>query len=106
MAQRARRPGIQELLVRLELHRLVPSARALESGKRTLHLLSLAVAGTLHMMIQQVPWTSNALLAIERVTIVAFPASMSAAVSQCPETGALKGSGRDLSASCRARSTG
>jgi uncharacterized membrane protein len=45
------------------------------------YLFSLLVVGGLMTIIQQCPWTTDFLLALKRVLIVAFPASMSAAVS-------------------------
>ncbi len=54
-----------------------------EYVKRVLviYLLSLVVVGTLLTIIQQCPWGSDNLLAIKRVIIVAFPASMSATLT-------------------------
>ena len=46
-----------------------------------IYLLSLAVVGILLTIIQKCPWSTDALLAAKRTLIVAFPASMSAAVS-------------------------
>lgn len=43
--------------------------------------LSLVVVGVLLTLIQQCPWGVNNLLAAKRIIIVAFPASMSAAVA-------------------------
>ena len=45
------------------------------------YLISLAVVAMLLTIIQQAPWRQDFLLAIKRVIIVGFPASMSAAVS-------------------------
>lgn len=51
--------------------------------KRTLsiYFVSLLVVGCLLTVIQKCPWGVDNLLAIKRIIIVAFPASMSAAVS-------------------------
>ncbi len=46
-----------------------------------IYLLSLLVVGLLLTIIQVTPWDTDPLLAIKRMVIVAFPASMSAAVS-------------------------
>ena len=45
------------------------------------YLFSLLVVGGLMTIIQQCPWTTDFVLALKRVLIVSFPASMSAAVS-------------------------
>lgn len=54
-----------------------------EYAKRVvaIYLLSLLVVGLLLTMINRAPWQSDFLLALKRTIIVAFPASMSAAVS-------------------------
>lgn len=51
--------------------------------KRTLaiYLFSLFVVGLILTIIQKCPWGQDNLLAFKRILIVAFPASMSAAVS-------------------------
>ena len=41
----------------------------------------MIVVGALLTVIQKAPWTTDTLLAVKRMLIVAFPASMSAAVS-------------------------
>ena len=46
-----------------------------------IYLFSLAVVGILLSIIQKCPWSTDATLAVKRILIVAFPASMSAAVS-------------------------
>lgn len=46
-----------------------------------IYLLSLIVVGGLLTIIEQAPWTQEPLVAIRRIIIVGFPASMSAAVS-------------------------
>ncbi|MFC1498251.1 DUF2391 family protein [Verrucomicrobiota bacterium] len=45
------------------------------------YLFSLIVVGLILTIIQKCPWGTDNLLAIKRIIIVAFPASMSAAVS-------------------------
>ena len=52
-------------------------------GKRVaaIYLFSLLVVGSLLTIIQKCPWGIDNLLALKRILIVAFPASMSAAVS-------------------------
>jgi len=46
-----------------------------------IYVLSLAVVAGLLMLIQKCPWGVDNALAMKRIVIVAFPASMSAAVS-------------------------
>lgn len=46
-----------------------------------IYLFSLMVVGGLLTLILRCPWSADPLLAIKRILIVAFPASMSAAVS-------------------------
>jgi uncharacterized membrane protein len=46
-----------------------------------IYVLSLAVVGGLLMLIQKCPWGVDNALALKRIVIVGFPASMSAAVS-------------------------
>ena len=46
-----------------------------------IYLFSLLVVGIILTIIQKCPWGTDNLLAIKRIMIVAFPASMSAAVS-------------------------
>ena len=47
----------------------------------SIYVFSLLVVGMILTIIQKAPWQVDYLLAIKRVLIVAFPASMSAAVS-------------------------
>ncbi len=47
----------------------------------TTYFMSLIVVGTLLTIIQKCPWGSDNILAIKRIIIVAFPASMSATIS-------------------------
>lgn len=55
----------------------------LEYFKRvvSIYVFSLLVVGMILTIIQKCPWQTDYLLALKRVLIVAFPASMSAAVS-------------------------
>jgi uncharacterized membrane protein len=55
----------------------------LEYVKRVaaIYLLSLLAVGVLLTLIEAAPWGSDSLVALKRIVIVAFPASMSAAVS-------------------------
>lgn len=46
-----------------------------------IYLLALFAVGLVLTLIAQAPWSTDALLAVKRVVIVGFPASMSAAVS-------------------------
>ena len=46
-----------------------------------IYAFSLLVVGGLLTVIQKAPWTGDLLLAVKRTLIVAFPASMSAAIS-------------------------
>ena len=47
----------------------------------SIYFFSLLIVGILLTLIQQCPWGLDNLLAIKRILIVAFPASMSAAIS-------------------------
>jgi len=47
----------------------------------SIYIISLIVVGFLMTIIQQAPWDSDLLLAIKRVIIVTFPASMSASIT-------------------------
>ena len=71
------------LFVYFNFYRFAFKGHTLEYAKRVLsiYLFSLVVVGTLLTVIQKAPWTSDTVLAIKRTLIVAFPASMSAAVS-------------------------
>jgi hypothetical protein len=64
-------------------HRFDFKGHALEDGERGLSIyrVSLAVAGTAVTVVRQAYRTSITLLAIKRVAIVAFPASITSAVS-------------------------
>ena len=71
------------LFVYFNFYRFNFKGHVWEYIKRVLaiYLFSLLVVGVLLTIIQKCPWATNRLLAIKRVLIVAFPASMSAAVS-------------------------
>lgn len=71
------------LFVYFNFYRFAFRQHAFEYVKRVLaiYLFSLLVVGALLLIIQQAPWTTDAVLATKRTLIVAFPASMSAAVS-------------------------
>ena len=71
------------LFVYFNFYRFAFKGHVLEYVKRVLsiYLFSSMVVGALLTVIQQAPWASNVVLAIKRVLIVTFPASMSAAVS-------------------------
>jgi uncharacterized membrane protein len=47
----------------------------------SIYLISLVVVGTLLTILGQAPWTTEFIVAIKRTILVAFPASMSAAVA-------------------------
>jgi uncharacterized membrane protein len=47
----------------------------------SIYFFSLLIVGILLTLIQQCPWGTDGLLAIKRILIVSFPASMSAAIS-------------------------
>jgi len=71
------------LFVYFNFYRFAFKGHATEYVKRVLaiYLFSLIVVGILLTTIRKAPWTSDSLLAVKRTLIVAFPASMSAAVS-------------------------
>jgi len=71
------------LFVYFNFYRFAFKGHVLEYVKRvvSIYLFSLLVVSALLTVIQQAPWASNVVLAVKRVLIVAFPASMSAAVS-------------------------
>ena len=71
------------LFVYFNFYRFAFKGHVLEYAKRVLaiYLFSLLVVGALLTVIQQAPCVSNVVLAVKRVLIVAFPASMSAGVS-------------------------
>jgi uncharacterized membrane protein len=71
------------LFVYLNFYRFSFREHAFEYVKRVLaiYVFSLLVVGFVLTMIEKCPWGADNLLALKRVLIVAFPASMSAAVS-------------------------
>jgi uncharacterized membrane protein len=71
------------LFVYFNFYRFAFKGHELEYGKRvaSIYVFSLIVVGALLTVIQKAPWTTDTLLAVKRMLIVAFPASMSAAVS-------------------------
>jgi len=71
------------LFVYFNFYRFMSRGHAFEYVKRVLavYFFSLVVVGALLTIIQKAPWTTDVLLAAKRTLIVAFPASMSAAVS-------------------------
>lgn len=64
-------------------YRFAFKGHALEYFKRvaSIYIFSLLVVAMILTIIQKCPWQQDHLLAIKRILIVAFPASMSAAVS-------------------------
>lgn len=71
------------LYVYFNFYRFAIRGHITEYAKRvvSIYLFSLLVVGSLLTVIEQAPWMSDTILAIKRVLIVGFPASMSAAVS-------------------------
>jgi len=71
------------LFVYFNFYRFAFRGHALEYAKRVLaiYFFSLIVVGALLTVIQKAPWIVDTMLAVKRTLIVAFPASMSAAVS-------------------------
>jgi len=71
------------LFVYYNFYRGSLSGHVTEYVKRVLavYVLSLLVVGGLLTLIQKCPWGVDTALAMKRVVIVAFPASMSAAIS-------------------------
>lgn len=71
------------LFVYFNFYRFAFKGHALEYIKRVaaVYLFSLLVVGTILTIIQKCPWGVDNILALKRILIVAFPASMSAAVS-------------------------
>ena len=71
------------LFVYFNFYRFAFKGHALEYAKRVLaiYFFSLIVVGALLTVIQKAPWSVDVLLAVKRTLIVAFPASMSAAIS-------------------------
>ena len=71
------------LFVFYNFYRFNFKGHALEFVKRIAgtYILSIAVVALLLTIINKCPWTTDHVTAIKRILIVAFPASMSAAVS-------------------------
>ena len=71
------------LFVYFNFYRYFFRQHALEYIKRVtgIYVFSLLVVGLLLTLIQRCPWGVDSALALKRILIVAFPASMSAAVS-------------------------
>jgi len=71
------------LFVYFNFYRFAFKGHTLEYAKRVLAIygFSLIVVGALLTVIQKAPWSADTILAVKRTLIVAFPASMSAAVS-------------------------
>ena len=71
------------LFVYFNFYRRMFKEHIREYIKRVLaiYIFSLLVVGTLLTLIEQCPWGVDNLLAIKRILIVGFPASMSAAIS-------------------------
>lgn len=71
------------LFVYSNFYRYMLKENVVEYAKRVLciYLFSLIVVGVLLTIIQRCPWDGESLVAIKRILIVAFPASMSASLS-------------------------
>jgi len=71
------------LFVYFNFYRFAFRGHVIQYVKRvaSIYVFSLLVVGVLLTVIEQAPWASAPLLAAKRTLIVAFPASMSAAVS-------------------------
>lgn len=71
------------LFVYFNFYRFHLKGHVLEFIKRisSIYLFSLLVVALLLTIIQRCPWSTDSIIAIKRILIVAFPASMSAAVS-------------------------
>ncbi len=71
------------LFVYLNFYRYMFKANILEYIKRvfSIYFFSLLVVGLLLTIIQRCPWGSDNVIALKRIMIVAFPASMSASLS-------------------------
>jgi uncharacterized membrane protein len=71
------------LFVYFNFYRFAFKGHVFEYVKRVLaiYIFSLLIVATLLTIIQKCPWSTDPVLAIKRMLIVAFPASMSAAVS-------------------------
>lgn len=71
------------LFVYLNFYRYLFKAHEMEFIKRVLaiYIFSLIVVGVLLTIIQRCPWGIDNIVAVKRILIVAFPASMSASLS-------------------------
>lgn len=71
------------LFVYFNFYRFQLKGYIFEYIKRVLatYLLSLIVVGVLLTIIEKCPWGSETMVALKRIIIVAFPSSMSAAIS-------------------------
>ncbi len=71
------------LFVYLNFYRYMFRAHIWEYAKRvvSIYFFSLLVVGTLLTIIQRCPWDASNMIALKRILIVAFPASMSASLS-------------------------
>ncbi len=71
------------LFVYFNFYRFAFRGQSVEYCKRviSIYIFSLLVVGLILTLIQKCPWGSDSVLALKRILIVAFPASMSAAVS-------------------------
>lgn len=71
------------LFVYFNFYRFAFRGQSVEYCKRviSIYIFSLLVVGLILTLIQKCPWGTDNALALKRILIVAFPASMSAAVS-------------------------
>ncbi len=71
------------LFVYFNFYRFAFRGQAVEYCKRviSIYIFSLLVVGLILTLIRKCPWGADNVLALKRILIVAFPASMSAAVS-------------------------
>ena len=71
------------LFVYFNFYRYAFRGHVVQYGLRVLsiYLFSLLVVGVILTIIQKCPWGTDPLMAVRRILIVAFPSSMSAAVS-------------------------
>ncbi len=71
------------LFVYFNFYRFIIKGHIMEYCKRvfSIYFFSLLVVGVIMTTIQQCPWGIDNMIALKRILIVAFPASMSAAVS-------------------------
>lgn len=75
--------GFIALFVHLHFYKGFVGLYVFEYVKRiiAIYVISLVVVGVLLTVIQQCPWTTDWLLAVKRIVIVGFPASLSATVA-------------------------